>query len=186
MNKVKYGLKNVHYSVITIGTDSKEVYGTPVAIAGAVSLSLDAQGEETKFYADNRLYWNAISNQGYQGTLEMAVIPDSFKSACLGVRTDSNGVQVESDTDKVSSFALLFEFDGDDNAVKHALYSCKASRPSIAGQTTETAKTPNTESLAISAVPSVDGYVKASCTTTASTAYTAWYSSVQKPGTFPA
>lgn len=183
-NKVKYGLKNVHYSVITIGTDGKEIYATPVALPGAVSLSLDAQGDETKFYADNRVYWHAASNNGYEGTLELAFVPDSFKTACLGSRIDNNGVVVESSSDKGSDFALLFEFDGDDAAVKHVLYSCKANRPTINSQTKSESNDPQTESVSITSVPSVDGYVKAFCNTTATTAYSAWYSAVQKPGTF--
>ena len=185
-NKVKYGLKNVYYSVITIGTDSKEVYATPVAIPGAVSLSLDAQGDETKFYADDSIYWRAYSNQGYEGSLEMAIIPDAFKTACLGYRTDNNGVLVESKSDNAASFALLFQFDGDDAATKHVLYSCKAQRPSVTGSTSAESLEAQTESVTVSAVPSVDGYVKASCNSTATTAYTAWFTSVQKPGTFPA
>ena len=51
-NKVKYNLKNVHAAVLTAtvaeGVTSYS-YGTPKAIPGAVSISLDAEGESSPF-----------------------------------------------------------------------------------------------------------------------------------------
>ena len=62
-NKVQYGLKNVYYATVTVGT-STVTYGSPVAWPGAVSLSLSAEGDINDFYADNVKYFTAVANNG--------------------------------------------------------------------------------------------------------------------------
>ena len=51
-NKVEFGLKNFHYSVLTQDT-AGITYATPVGIPGAVSLTIDAVGDINKYYADD-------------------------------------------------------------------------------------------------------------------------------------
>ena len=82
----------------------------------------------------------------------------------------------------VLKFALLFEFDGDVNAIRHVLYNCSASRPSIESETKEDTIEPGTETLSITADPRSDGLVKARTgdTTDAGT-YANWYKTVYIP-----
>ena len=82
-SKVKYGLTNVYYSVLTPG-ENADTYAAPVRIPGAVSMSMEAQGDLSKFYADNGVYWQAASNQGYEGDWEFAKLPEDFRTAVLG------------------------------------------------------------------------------------------------------
>ena len=144
-NKVKYNLKNVHAAILTKGDDGTYTYAKPVAIPGAVSLSLDAEGESNPFYAD--------------------------------------GVLIErSDITESVYFALLFEFDGDQKAIRHVMYNCTASRPTIESQTKESSIEPGTETLSIAADPREDGLVKSRTGDDTSTAtYNNWYKNVYVP-----
>ena len=68
-NKVKYNLKNTHYALLTYDQNGNPVYGTPVAMPGSVSISLDASGEPENFYADGIAYYVINNNMGYEGDL---------------------------------------------------------------------------------------------------------------------
>ena len=187
-NKVKYGLKGVYYSVATIDPSTHAAtYDTPVAFPGAVSMSLEAQGELTPFRADNIDYWVGNANNGYQGDLEMALITDSFKKDVLGQVEDANGVLVEKKDVEAIHFALMFQFEGDSKATKHVLYNCTATRPSAAGQTTTETIEPQTETVQITASSifntSYDQEI-VKCSTNESTdteTYDGWTSAVYQP-----
>lgn len=177
-NKIKYGLRSVYYAVATTGTGGALTYATPVAIPGAVNLSLSAEGDTTPFYADDVVYFQTTANNGYSGTLEIALVPESFKTDILG-ETLANGVYVEKSNVTPKEFALLFEFQGDEKASRHALYRCSCSRPDVAGATKEASIEPQTETLNITAMPRINDYVvKATCPQTTSSTYTSWFSAV--------
>ena len=182
-NKVKYNLKNVHAAKLTKNGDGTFTYATPQAIPGAVSLSLDAEGESSPFYADGIVYFRTTSNNGYSGDLEIALIPEWFRTEILKEVKDSKGVLVETNTNTESVyFALLFEFDGDVHAIRHVMYNCTASRPSIESETKEENIEPVTETLTLTADPREDGLVKSRTgDDTDSTTYQNWYSAVYVP-----
>lgn len=182
-NKVRFGLKNCYYAPATIASDGSITYETPVALPGAVSLSMDPEGENENFYADDGVYYVVANNAGYSGDLELALIPDHFRQACLGETVDANGMAVESANAQASPFALLFEFSGDQRKTRHVMYNCTASRPSVEGSTTEDSKTPQTETVTIAAAPvPATEIVKAKTTAdTEEAVYTAWFTTVQTP-----
>lgn len=180
-NKVKFNIKNVHFAVLTEAADGIITWGTPVKIPGAVSIGLDANGEITPFYADGITYYQSASNAGYEGDLEMALIPDEFRVAVLKEELDTKKVLFENANVETGAFALLFEFDGDVKATRHCLYNCVSTRPTIESKTIEDKKEPGTEKLTITASPLPDekGTVKGKSTPeTDAAVYDAWYSAV--------
>lgn len=180
-NKIKYGLKSVYYAVATEGTGGALTYGTPAPLPGAVSLSLDAQGDTNTFYADNIAYYTSTADNGYQGDLELALVPDDFRTAILGETEDTKGFYVERSSDTPKEFALLFQFEGDQSATRHCLYRCTAARPAVSGQTREESIEPQTESFTITAMPRInDEVIKSRCPADAQD-YATWFSAVVEP-----
>ena len=145
-NKVKFNICNVHYALITVSEEGEVTFGTPVAMPGAVSLSLEPNGEPSNFYADGYAYYTISNNMGYEGDLELAMVPESF-------RTD-------------------------------VLYNCSAARPNIESATNEEEIEVQTETLALTAAPLANGYVKARTgDSTTDEVYNGWYCAVYMPTT---
>ena len=181
-NKVKFNICNVHYALLQKADDGTVTFGTPVAMPGAVSLSLDPNGEPSVFYADGYAYYTINNNQGYEGDLELAMIPETFRTDILKEEADANQVLVENANSETGSFALLFEFDGDIRKIRHVLYNCSASRPTIESKTNEEDKEVQTETLTIKARPMANGYVKAKTgDSTTEAVYNDWYKNVYEP-----
>ncbi|CCW03331.1 major tail protein [Bacillus cereus] len=154
-NKVAFGLKNVHYALYEI-KDGAITFSTPIRLPGAVELTFDPRGDLIEFYADDMLYYAASNNQGYDGTLSIATIPEQFAIDALGEQLDeTDGVLNEVADAKGKPFALLFEFDGDINATRHVMYNCAASRPTIASKTKTNSAEPNTNELKFVSSPIV-------------------------------
>lgn len=178
-NKVHYDLIDVHVAPLTFneGTPS---FGAPEALPGSISMDLSAQGNAVSLRADGITYYRSNSNNGYSGNLNLAMTPDWFKVKYLGeILTETDKVQVENAEAEPAPFALLFGFKGDKKNRRHVLYNCMASRPNVKGENKESEKEPDTEPLALSAVPLPNGDVKASTTAdTPAETYNGWMKSV--------
>lgn len=160
-NKVKFGLSNVHIAKIT-ETDGEITYGTPFAMPGAKSLTADPEGETTKFYADNIVYYIANSNQGCSGDLEIAMIIKQFFKEILGQQEDTNGALFEGADDITARFALMGEIEGDVKKRRFVYFDCTATRPSAEMNTIEESKDPQTDTVSITMSPrSTDKAIKA-------------------------
>lgn len=183
MSKVYWGIEKVHYAILdeTTGT-----YETPIPIQGAVNLGLSAEGDQVDFYADNIKYFNASSNNGYSGDLEMAKFTDQFLEDALGWTIDSNGAVAELSSAIQKPFALLFEIKGDTNNRRYVYYNVKASRPSRTHATQSESIEVGTETATLSIIPKafddvnyIGQYLEPSPTN--ATAYQQWFTTVYEP-----
>ena len=143
-----------------------------------MNLSAPPKGEKTEFFADDAAYFVATANQGYEGTLEVALVPDSYKIDVLGYKEDTNGVLFEPSGAIAKDIALLFEFNGDKNATRHLFYNVAVGRPGMESSTKGQNIEVKTETMNITASPALDtGYVKAKADADNS-AYDTWFDAV--------
>lgn len=175
-DKVKFGIKNVHIHPMI---DDKPVFGVAIPVPGAKSLSLDAQGDISKFYADNIVYYQTSSNNGYEGDLEVALIPNEVYEKVFNYAKDSKKVMTENASKNVTPFAMTFEEEGDQTGTKFVLFNCTATRPSRSLETVEESKEPTTQTLSVSAAPLKDGNVMSMTTEeTEQAVIDAWHTGV--------
>jgi len=120
-NKVRFGLSNLHIAFRKLdGT-----YEIPTKISGVVGYSPEPAGDSSEFYADNTLYYNATSNNGYTADLECALIPDEILARMIGSEVDDNGGVLEVSDGEQAEFAIIAQVDGDQKNRRFVYYSCK-------------------------------------------------------------
>ena len=180
MPKYKTGLKNVYRAPIT-NNNGVITYGTPVAMPGAVNVSLKGLVESIDIPADDDpQYVTMTDNKGYDGEIEFQIFGDQDKVDCLGATTDSNNCIIEGKNDVPKPQALLFEFATDVKAIRHVLYNCLFSKPDVESTTKGDKLETKTDKLSIKVRPAKDtGDIKYKTTeTTPILVYDNWYSGV--------
>ena len=183
-NKVQFNLCNAHYAVLTDTVNSLGVhsytYGTPKAIPGAVTLTLDAAGDATTFYADGMVYYKTTANNGYSGSLEVARIPDAMMQYVWQVNlTTTDKTLVEYSNVEPKEIALLYQIDGDVGSQYYCLYRCSLGRPGVGSTTNTETKEPQTQTIDVAAMPRADYKVMARTTeATPSGVKSGWFSAV--------
>lgn len=172
-NLVEFGLKNVYFA-----PRDGESFEKPIRMYGAASIQLSPvdSTEEEEFYNGEISY--ITINKGYQGQLNLAVVPEAFSLKCLRNELNTQEVLLEIAGFNPRSFALLFEFDGDKHKTRHVLFHCIASRPEISSETNGEKKSINISTLQLRVLPFGDNrVVKAKVKEGAST-YQSWFDDV--------
>jgi len=136
-NKIVYGLKKVCYFKWTESAEGVLTPGTPIEIPGMKTLTADPKGDQEKIYANNEIYYVSNSNEGYEGNIGTLALPEEFRTEHLGEYKNADGVLIETNDAAFNPFGLLFEFEGDEKAVRHCMPYCTASRPKQEGKTSE-------------------------------------------------
>lgn len=165
MGTVKFGLSDVHLSKLTRVTDDQTGvtefrYAGPVALPGAVSLSLDIEGEQNVFYADNSQYAVFNTNNGFTGDLEIADLPDSILTGFMGYKTVTTGSGDSQTVDYVETadpatveFAMICKISSNDKPDGITWYCCTFGRPSFEANTTTDSTDPDTVTVPITVSP---------------------------------
>lgn len=154
-SKVRFGVSNLTFWPLTAdGTAASgsaqaanPTYGAAITVPGTVTIEVKYESNEVKFYADNSLYYSAYSKAGNNGTIENAVFPNALKAAAYGWRVDANGGLVEVEDGKPGRFAMAYQVEGDEDAVRVVHYDVSLGLPRETHQTTEDNITVNTESI---------------------------------------
>ncbi len=180
-NKVKFGLKNLHYSVYD---PEQDTYGTPKAWPGAVSLSLDNDGDITNFAADDNAKYASFNDaNGMSGDLEMAYTPDEVKVDLLGYTKGEDGVISDNPDAETVRCALYFEISSNVKPDIFVLHDCTLSDAGIDANTRSDSTNPDTDTLSVSAaIHQFDGF---RCCKSRIPATSAAYSTVYAKGYTP-
>lgn len=191
MGKVVFGLSRTHYAKYTEGDGTTAgTYATPVEAPGAVSITLDIEGENQDFWADNTKYATFSNNGGYTGTLELAYGKDQMLIDLLGYEYDDNHVLIEPANAQPAKFALLFEVESNVSPDRFVFYDVVMGRPGSNANTKTDSTNPDTQSFPITAVPHDFTYggemvpiVKGRVTNEGEQAasYAAWFNAVKTP-----
>ncbi len=155
--KVKFGFKNLYYSVVT-DSGSAITYAAPVALPGAVSMSATPRTYDNPFEADdNEAFARFRGLQGYDITLDLTALPDTFLTSVLGQTANApDGIVTEATTDVIKRVAILGERQVyTDGTASKELFAFLYCLPNVPNYEVETAsgKTPKTVSLSLAADP---------------------------------
>lgn len=203
MAKVQFGLSEIHLFPLTESTDSSTgvvtaTYGTAVAFPGAVNLSLSVESEDPDpFYADDGIYYQpAAVSKGYTGTLEVALLPASIKTAFLNFIEDEDETIIELGSGEKKFFGMTCEKQTDTGTIKKVFYKCSFGIPEFSAATIEDSKSPATESVPITIIPTAKKYTYSPSTgvsvsttvvsgtadeTSDATVYANWHTSIHEP-----
>lgn len=136
-NKVKFGLSKLYRAKLT-RSDSGVTFATPVAMPGAVSMTVTPEGEEgSPFYGDNGIYYQADDvNGGYSVEFTLAMLDEAARRDIYGEELDeATGIQYEAVDAKIPEFAYICQVEGDVNPLGMVFYACKASRNELSANT---------------------------------------------------
>ena len=147
-NKVQFGVSKLHFGTYSVSDLGVVTLGAPFHLPGTVSITLDAESEENKFFADDVVYWAGYSDNGYSGEITNALFTDEFKTKFMNYITlDDGGIaQIKGMQNK--AVYMMFESNGDKEKRRGILYNVSLGQISREYSTTEDSVEPQTATLA--------------------------------------
>ena len=148
-NKVEFGISNLYVGTYSVGTTGTVTMGTPYHQTGAISFSPEEQNEQTKFYADNVIYYSGYTGGSFEGDLEVAKFDDAFKTQFLGYITKSDGGLALVKNATRPSVYVAFQIEGDSESRRCIMYNCTLGGITREFSTVEESIAPATETIAV-------------------------------------
>ena len=148
-NKVEFGISNLHVGTYTVDTTGSVTMGTPYHQAGARSFSPEEQNEQTKFYADNVIYYSGYTGGSFEGDLEVAKFDDAFKTQFLGYITKGDGGLALVKNATRPNVYVAFQIEGDSESRRCIMYNCSLGGITREFSTVEESIEPATETIAV-------------------------------------
>lgn len=180
-NKLKFGVRNVHVVKATDTGTALTYEGKSIPWRGAVELTLDPNGDALEEYADDIQYAKIENNQGYTGKMTMEYLQPEIDELIFGNKPGEDGVTIENADNKTSIVALMFEFSGDQNHVRHVLYNVGFSRSSDGSATRSDKLEAQKAEFEFSAMPDPYNYNIKAKVPEGATPYATWFETVYVP-----
>lgn len=147
-NKVEFGISQLHIGTFT-ETDGVVTLGTPYAQKGAVSVSVEPEGDSNNFYADNVIYFSGFSDNGFSGSIEVARFDDEFKKQFLGyVQLTDGGLGMVKGAVRPNVY-IIGQTEGDKESRRFIMYNATLGGIQREYNTLEEDKEPTTETIDI-------------------------------------
>ena len=147
-NKVEFGISNLYIGTFT-DTNGTVTLGTPYHQKGAVSLSIEPDGDSNDFYADNVKYWSGFSDNGFTGEIEVAKFDREAKSQFFGyMETTGGGFGAVKGATRPNVY-IMFQTEGDAQSRRVILYNVSLGQINREFATIEDSKEPATETCDI-------------------------------------
>lgn len=148
-NKVEFGTSNFHIGLYTVNESGEAKLEKPIHVPGMRALTLDAESEETKTFADDVIYYSDFNDNGFKGDLSMALFSDEFKLKFLNFKemTDGGIAQIKGMPSK--SVYFIFEGKGDMQKRRHIFFNATLGAIKREHKTIEGSKEIEEESIPI-------------------------------------
>lgn len=152
MDKISYGLRKCYYAKY----DNNGNYYAPVAMPGAIRLTLTPQSEikKIKFRQVDRPF--TVVDNGFVGKLEIVSLPGKFLTDIFDYERLDNGILVERKQKELTKFALMFETLIEGIPVRCTYLNCYCSKPAFECETIADRISAKTRALDIVIVPETD------------------------------
>jgi phi13 family phage major tail protein len=186
-NIVEWGISNLGYSVYDTVTSPAPAYnyGEVKKMINATGATYQVTTNQHTVYGDNKTAKIINAKEVWTGNVTVLSVADQVLIDIFKWRRDNNGILVDSGGKQPNGVALVFQIEGDVNAVRHIFWDCTLSLPNVETVTDAENVTTNNLQFSFTAKPRItpDGLTHGQIeNTTANKAiYDAWITTIQEP-----